>query len=421
MIPQPEWYIIYISKKCFDNTKGNSIYLLSYCKRKYNFNHIDTLMQLLYVGRLDEEKWIISLLFCIKKMIKNSIKFHIHIYGKGKYSNQIDILQKKYPSYISSYGRKNKKEIVWQRKKCDFFIMSSTFLETFWLTACESLLCWVPIIGNKKWWLIPFIDNDLDIQQYPWNHDGEKLYNLITYLIQSNKSKENYNKIITETKAKYSKSEWIKKIRKIIEPSTNILMISDFVNYNGWWIETHINDANNLLQQSWYTSQIYGHSSPYGKASTLIKLFIMTMSFLNIYDSIIIQKYIKRKKVWLIWRHSISRVIGWLPVWTTNKNMKQIITHHELWLFHPFPSRTLHEEQIPKPRSLSSFVKAGQTNNIFKKIAIVGKYIMIRLIHKQLQKKVKIHIVPSAWMIPMIKAWHPESEVIEIWHFVDIE
>lgn len=379
-------------------------------------------MQLLYVGRLDEEKWILSLLFCIKEMIKHNIKFHIHIYGKWKYDNEINNLNSKYPSFISYYWRKNKKEIIWQRKKCDFFVMPSTFLETFWLTACESLLCWVPVIWNKKWWLIPFIHDELNIQEYKWKNDGEKLYNLINFIIQNKKTKEKYKEIITQTKEKYSKRKWIDSIKSNIYPSsTNICMISDFVNYNGWGIETHIHDATRLLREYWYKIQIYGHKAPQGKLSTFSKLFIMFTSLLNIYDSIILKNIIQKKSIWTLWRHSISRVIWRLPVFTSTKNIKQIITHHELWLFHPFPSQTTQESQIPKPRSLSSFIKAGKTNNILKKIAIAGKYLMIRLIHKQLQKKVKIHIVPSAWMIPMVKAWHPKSEVIEIWHFVDIE
>ncbi len=378
-------------------------------------------MQLLYVGRLDEEKWILSLLFCIKEMIKHNIKFQIHIYGKWKYSNEINNLHSKYPSLISYYWRKNKKEIIWQRKKCDFFIMPSTFLETFWLTACESLLCWVPVIWNKKWWLIPFIHHELDIQQYKWKYDWEKLYNLINFITQQKKTKEQYKEIIIQTKEKYSKWKWIDTIKNTIYPSTNICMISDFVNYNGWGIETHIHDATKLLTQSWYKVQIYGHKAPQGRLSTFIKLFIMLWSLLNIYDSIILKKIIKKNNIWTSWRHSISRLIWWLPIFTSTKNVKQIITHHELWLFHPFPSKTTQEDQIPQARSLWSFIKAGKTNNILKKIAIAGKYLMVRLVHKQLQKKVKIHIVPSAWMIPMVKSWHPQSEVIEIWHFVDIE
>ncbi len=420
MIPQSEWYIIYISKKCFDNTKGNSIYLLSYCKRKYSFTIIDFVMQLLYVGRLDPEKWIQSLLFAIEKMIEQKIQFHIHIYGKGKYTNTINEISSQYPLHITSHGRKNKKEIIWQRKKCDFFIMPSTFLETFWLTACESLLCWVPVIGNKKWWLIPFIDKELDIQQSKGKHDGERLYNLLRSLVSENKSKKDYQQLILRTKETYNKNEWIKRIKGIVPLSQKILMISDFINYNGGGIETHIHDATALLKHHHQTI-IYGHDAPHWKWSTLIKLIGMVGSLFNIKDSIYINKITKKERIWLIWWHSISRVIWWLPVRNSNQTMNQIITHHELGLFHPFPSKTTREDQIPHARSLSSFVQAGLTNNIFKKIAIVGKYIMIRLIHKQLQRKVKIHIVPSAWMIPMVKAWHPHSTVIEIGHFVDIE
>jgi hypothetical protein len=114
-------------------------------------------------------------------------------------------------------------------------------------------------------------------------------------------------------------------------------------------------------------------------------------------------------------------VIGRLPLRGTSDQIRHIITHHELGLFHPFPSQTTQEDQIPDARSLSAFVKAGQTNNFFKKIAITGKYIMIRCIHKQLQKKIKTHIVPSERMIPMVRQRHPHAHIVCIPHFVTIK
>jgi glycosyltransferase involved in cell wall biosynthesis len=167
-------------------------------------------MQFLYVGRLDKEKWIESLIFCIEQLIKTNTDFHIDIYGEWWYTSHVKKLSYKYPKHITHHGRKHKQEIIWQRTKADFFIMPSTFLETFGLTACESLLCWVPVIGNKKWWLIPFIDDALDIQQTLWKNDWEKLYNLISNLIKNNISKKQYHNLIESTKETYTKTKWIR-------------------------------------------------------------------------------------------------------------------------------------------------------------------------------------------------------------------
>jgi len=377
-------------------------------------------MQFLYVGRLDKEKWIASLIFCIEQLIKGKTDFHIDIYWEWSYTSHIKKLSHTYPNYITYHWRKHKKEIIWQRSRADYFIMPSSFLETFGLTACESLLLWVPVIGNKKWWLIPFIDNNLDIQWAPWKHDGEKLYNILSRLLHANFSKENFKPLIQHIKSTYTKEKRITAITNISKNTNNILMVSDFVNYNWGGIETHIHDASQLLQTHDYATHIYWHQAPIGKRSTLKKLIIMISSLCNIWDTYNITQEIKKHTIWLIWRHSISRVIGRLPVRVTQDTTQQIITHHELGLFHPFPSQTTHESQIPDARSLSAFVKAGQTNNFLKKIAIVGKYMMIRCIHKQLQKKVKTHIVPSERMIPMVRQRHPQANIICIPHFVTV-
>jgi Glycosyl transferases group 1 len=377
-------------------------------------------MQFLYVGRLDKEKWIEALIICIETLISEKKQFHINIYGQWTYAPHIKSLSTIYPTHITYHGRKHKKDIIWQRSRTDFFIMPSTFLETFWLTACESLLCGIPVIGNKKWWLMPFIDDTLDLQLTKWSKDWEKLHTIITWLIDHNIHKTKYTPLIQSTKENYTTSAWVKSIQHIIWTQRHILMVSDFINYDGGGIETHIQDAAKLLNKHGYQMHIHGHHAPIGKRATLKKLIIMSMNICNIWDSYKITKKIKKEAIWVIWWHSISRVIGQLALRCTPSDMTQIITHHELGLFHPFPSQTTDENQIPDARSLSAFVKAGQTNNFLKKIAIVGKYCMIRCIHKQLQKKIKTHIVPSPRMIPMVRKRHPQANIICIPHFVTV-
>lgn len=381
------------------------------------FYKYKTTMLFLYVGRLDKEKGITSLIFCIKKLISEKVDFHIHIYWKWEYTKEIEELSITYKENISYYWWKNKKDIITQRKKSDFFIMPSTFLETFWLTACESLLCGVPVIWQKKWWLIPFIHNDLNIIKSHWKNDWEKLYNIIQYIITKKINKKNYNIFISNIKKEYTKEKWIKQLKENL--SKNIIMISDFINYNWWWIETHINDASIILQENNYKVSIYGHEAPTWKRLKIKKILIMIGSFFNIWDWIKIFFITKKKINNTIWRHSISRAIWRFPLFLS-KNQNQIITYHELWLFHPFPSKTTEEIQIPKARSLKEFIEAWDTNNFLKKIAIAWKYFMIRCIHKQLQKKVQTHIVPSERMIKIVQERHPNKKIICIPHFVII-
>lgn len=371
-------------------------------------------MKLIYVGRLDKEKGIDALLYATQKLLTNKIKFSLHIFGTWYYTDDITQLALEYPQKIYFHGWVPKKDITTLRKTMDYFLMPSSFLETFGLTACESLHCSVPVIGNKKWGLLPFIHDTLDIQSYPWSHDGQKLYSLLHHLIQHRIYKESFTSWIKNIQTIYTTDQWKKSFITHLS-GKSILLISDFINYNGWGIETHIHDAITLLHQENISTKLYGHTAPTWTWAVGKKIFLMAISRANIYDGYMIYRYSQKYKT--IRRHSISRIIWWLPIFLS-KSPYQIITHHELWLFHPFPSKVTDPQQLPRPRSLYSFIQAGQTTNPFLIIGIIGKYILIYLIHKQLKNKVKTHIVPSEWMVAVIKGRHPEAEIYCIPHFI---
>lgn len=193
----------------------------------------------------------------------------------------------------------------------DYFVMPSQFLETFGLTACESLLCGVPVIGNKKGGLEAFIDDRLNIQQQIGSHDGEKLATLLEYLSTQKLQKNDFSDMMNETKRRYSKETRYRQISSLFPTNNTIHIISDYTNYNGGGIETHIHDSITILQSHKHNIQLQGHQAPTGKRATLKKLSIMAKSRYNINDAY---------KVWNIsssttirW-HSISRVIGRLPI-----------------------------------------------------------------------------------------------------------
>ena len=381
-------------------------------------------MNIIFVGRLDTEKWIQTIMniilqksLDIKNQSWNSICFHI--VGKGSHSRQIESLSKEFPQLIKYYGRKNKKDILWLRSHMDYFLMPSLFLETFGLTACESLLLGVPVIGHKKWWLVPFVHEELIIDKQTGNNDVDKIMNLLD-LLQA-KEKWFFNDFVNNIQKNYSIQQRHKTIVSLFRKQKNILMVSDFVNYSGGGVETHIHDACAIIKSHGYKTLICGHQAPENKRARYKKLFLMSLSIANIRDSRQIKKIIKKESIWLVRRHSISRVIWRLPLFLAKSQISNsIITHHELWLFHPYPSKVTSINQIPKARSLWDFVKAGQTNNPIKKLAILGKYFLVYCIHKQLDKSNFIHIIPSERMKDMVKSWHPHQQIVVIPHFVKI-
>lgn len=382
-------------------------------------------MKILYVGRLDHEKWINCIIDVIEQFIipsHNTSHITISIYGKWSYSKIIQDIANRYPHIVYYYGRKDKKEIKKYWSDHDFFIMPSLFLETFGLTACESRILWVPVIGNKKWWLEAFIPDELNIQSYPWHSDSQKLIQCLSHA--STLPPWKFDNFAHQIVQQYKPQQWQSAIYRLIDDKKDIIMISDFKSYQAWGVETHIHDACTLLKNHNQCS-IYGHHLPQGRYSHFLKTLLTCWSIFNIYDWISILYKLQKREIWHIRWHGVSRTIGRLPIamvgWSKKiKNNHIYITHHELWLFHPFPSQITQVNQIPQARSLLSFIRAGKTNNILKKIAIIGKYILISMIHYQLHQSNCIHIVPSEWMLPIIREWYPHATIKVIPHFVSI-
>jgi len=387
-------------------------------------------MKLLYVGRLDREKWIETLIQCIELFIvphQKEINISIDFFGKGEFSDHIDKLAQTYPHIVRYHGWIHKQQLLQQRSGYDFFVMPSNFLETFWLTACESWVMGVPVIGNKKWWLEMMIPDDLNIQQYGGNNDAERLANCLRS--QKNKKKSDYNNWRDNIKTTYTTQHRINAIQWLSDKSyTKILMVSDFINYDAGWVETHINDACKLLQKNGSLCTIFGHTTPKGERSIMIKTLLTCASCCNMRDSRILLSKIQKESIWLIRRHGVSRVIGRLPLYAirirsriAKKDLHQYITHHELGLFHPFPSKVQAIDDLPQAWDIRSFLQASETNNILIQGAVLIKYLLVRLIHKQLQYSNITHIVPSQRMVPLVQQWHPNAKVQTITHFVDMK
>ena len=167
--------------------------------------------------------------------------------------------------------------------------------------------------------------------------------------------------------------------------------------------------------------ELYGHQAPRPPRQQLKKLWNMARSRANLSDALKIKRKISQEQIKLVWRHSISRVIGPRALYLSRSRAQHIITHHELGLFHPYPSRISSVDQLPKARSLWSRIQAGQTHHPLKLLALVGKYWLVWLMHQTFRRSIDTHIVPSLWMKDMVQAWHPEAKIIHIPHFFAIE
>ena len=140
---------------------------------------------LLYFGRLDDEKWFWLILEMINMFIQKHwrIPFSLYVFWKWKYTQELMNLWQKYSS-IHFFGRQPLENIKRYHENCDFCLVPSIFLETFWLTALNSLSMWIPVIWFAKWWLSQFVEKKYDISNAKWDDDSQRLFNLVKSIVK---------------------------------------------------------------------------------------------------------------------------------------------------------------------------------------------------------------------------------------------
>ena len=383
---------------------------------------------LLFFGRLDDEKWFGLILDMLHKFIKQDweIPFSLYVFGKWKYVQDLLDIAEKYNS-IHFFGRQSLETIQRYQENCQFCLMPSTFLETFWLTALSSLNMWIPVVWFTKWWLKQFVSNKYDISKEKWLNDSEKLYNKIKSILED--YREDKIDINAESKKakniakKFSKEKWFDNIKELIWKPKKILLVTDFKS-KLWGIETYVYDVAKILTTKWYDVKIYWVKVPTWRVWQFLRYFGLFFALWNFVDAIKLRILARKFKPKVIRYHSTLRRIGRWPIKSLSKHRsKKLMMYHDLWYFHPFPSKVLQEDMIYTPMTLINFLKTKNKKickNPIKFIAICFKYISIILLKKQLKKSIDHHLVPSKFMEDMlIKSYNLKSKKVQtLSHFI---
>jgi len=146
------------------------------------------MINFIFFGRLEYSKWIdliIDFIFNYPDFCKEKA-FNFYIFWDWGYAREIENLENKF-DFVRYFWWQSKDLIKKYLRKSDFTLMPSRFLETFGLSALESLAEWIPVIWFKKWGLKQFVFDELDVLNYKqflkqlqtiWNTviDNEKKY-----------------------------------------------------------------------------------------------------------------------------------------------------------------------------------------------------------------------------------------------------
>ncbi len=394
-------------------------------------------MQCLFFGRLVQEKWIDLLIHVIQRMIdekkaqKNSYidQIHFFICGDWPYAKEIMVLAEQH-SHVHFFGRCSKEQLVQKLASSHYTILPSRFLETFWLTALESLSTWVPVIWFQKWWSKQFIQDMFAINTYmtkdKTEHDAlyDCIIKLRTMFTQERREKESNHAL---TIASYFDSDQrIKKLTEFLPTSqqnAKFLLVSDYESVL-WWIETHVYHAQELLHKQWHECLVHwSRIQPWFFGSLKRKLLLLASGY-NVYQRSEIQKLVDTYNPDIIWWHSTLRNIWRYGMKTPkNRNWHQRMTYHDLWYFTAFPHAVTSESLIPQQRNKDSFVSSHTFTATWIKrriiqLAVRLKFFFVSKLRKNIQQQIDKHFVPSSFMKPHVHRLYaiPENKIYVFWH-----
>lgn len=356
-------------------------------------------IQCIFVWRLTVEKWFDLVLELIQKISWTDLedKIHIHIFGDGVLKDYIS------QQWFTTYHWYQAKDLIFEtRKKCHYCLMPSKFLETFGLTALDSLSVWVPIVWFKKWWLSQFGEWILDMSSWWLYPDVKSLIDTFDQTQYDSLSKECL-KIAKKYSWQTRKEQFEKHLWKPIQ-GAKILLISDYTN-NIWGIESYIHTVTDKLQDYGATtvSVVWGDFG----SKKLSRYLWLLFSPYNLIIKNRIKKLLKINNYDLIRWQSVQRFIWPYPIHYVSKNTtsKQWIMTHDFGIYHPFPSQIYSETQLIDSNSFLERMKAGFKSvwwslpkKILRSIPLFLKYWSSHKLKNQIQKNMDIILVPSEYM-----------------------
>lgn len=166
----------FIEEKCVILPNGIDEYFF---EKKGKIKPInESKLNLVYTGRIDENKNLITTIKCCDKILKNKYDIRLTVIG--------DIASKRYKEIINRYdfitylGPKNKEEIVEIYKNMDIFVMPSKH-ETFGLTYVEAMAQGLPVIYTRNEGFDKFFEEGLVGYPIKYNdyHEMAEKINLI--------------------------------------------------------------------------------------------------------------------------------------------------------------------------------------------------------------------------------------------------
>lgn len=346
-------------------------------------------LHILFASRLVEEKWVDILIQCIEKSLHDIVwknRLIWHITSDGYFSQHIQKIASESGGKIIFHGRIQRWQLASLYRSCDILFMPSRFLETFGLTALESLACGTPVVWFAKGWLVPFIHPDLALDP------SDPVDSFFGILREHTKQ---YFPLIEVSS--YREKQWISKLDRWSSSSQKIAILHDYKEKIGG-AEYYIDSLEKALESLW--KDVYRFSCA-SHMSVLRRRLVFIFSLFTVWRYFSVRAFLIRSKPDIIWMHSVMRYIGfwWLyalrqyTAW--HSEVRVYISHHDIGLMTPFPQWVTEEMEIPVSFLLRDFI--AHTPSFSKKVVAVGKWCYIWL-YRKIFPALMTHIIFSPFI-----------------------
>lgn len=296
---------------------------------------------------------------------------------------------------VAYFGRRPFPVIAETLRSVDVSLMPSTFLETFGLSALESLSSGVPVAGFPKGGIVPFlIDDALRLPE----SDG--FVGALSRLLDVSDS------AVAEWKAKapriaeeYSPEAFRARLSKLLpEGVKKILLVTDFVGNIGG-IETYVGNLGATLADFGYEVRTVGKSG--GFSSKREKAFSTLAAFANFAAKKDLRRAVEEFRPDVVWCHSVLRRIGAVGLDAAFvRPAFRIMTYHDLGYFAPFAAECRIESDVPAPGFFPFLAKA---RGFSRKAFATLKYWKLRMLFARLSR-FDLHLVPSDFLLPLVRS-----------------
>ena len=307
--------------------------------------------------------------------------------------------------------------------------MPSRFLETFGLSALESLSAGVPVVAFDKGGLSQFlVSSGLEVEDSP--DDAVRSANLTEKLEALSEASDGLShewKIASFRRAKEYSAEAFSETLSRLLPKTakKILLVTDFSGDLGG-IETYVAKLGKRLSLMGY--EVRTVSKTVSEWGTLRRIFTTLAAFANPVAAIGLRRAVRGFDPDVVWCHSVLRrfgPVGILPLRPRiPKDRKSAntpdaffaMTYHDFGYFAPSAGAVRFESDVPEP-GFSAFV--SKAPGPFSKLAAMLKYAKLSLLFRRL-RRFDLHVVPSSFMERFVRSRVGKDARIEtLPHFTD--